>query len=106
MTYSLGQANFEKASALAGTEFFEVLHGFAHAWYPARTIVQSAFEGRPSPQYVVFDQFCPWKDHLFGMDTKEEILYVVYPDEAGKWRMQAVPSSPDSFESRKALPEK
>ena len=33
-------------------------------------------------------------------------LYIVYPDEtAGTWRIQAVPTSPDSFESRKALPE-
>lgn len=33
-------------------------------------------------------------------------FYVVYPDEtAGAWRIQAVPASPDSFESRKALPE-
>jgi uncharacterized UPF0160 family protein len=33
-------------------------------------------------------------------------FYVVYPDEtAGTWRIQAVPVSPDSFESRKALPD-
>jgi len=29
----------------------------------------------------------------------------VYPDESGNWRVQAVPVSPESFESRKALPE-
>ena len=35
-----------------------------------------------------------------------EPFYVVYADEtAGAWRVQAVPTSPDSFESRKALPE-
>ncbi len=33
-------------------------------------------------------------------------FYVVYPDETGgNWRVQAVPVSPESFESRKALPE-
>ena len=33
-------------------------------------------------------------------------LYVVYPDETGgNWRVQAIPVSPESFESRKALPE-
>ena len=33
-------------------------------------------------------------------------FYVIYPDEtAGSWRVQAVPVSPDSFESRKALPD-
>lgn len=35
-----------------------------------------------------------------------QAIYVVYPDEtANTWRVQAVPISPDSFESRKALPE-
>jgi uncharacterized UPF0160 family protein len=35
-----------------------------------------------------------------------EATYVVYSDEtAGNWRVQAVPASPNSFESRKALPE-
>lgn len=33
-------------------------------------------------------------------------IYVVYPDEtANNWRVQAVPVSAESFESRKALPE-
>lgn len=33
-------------------------------------------------------------------------LYTIYPDEgSGNWRIQAVPVSPESFESRKALPE-
>lgn len=33
-------------------------------------------------------------------------MYVLYPDETGgNWRIQAVPVSPDSFDSRKALPE-
>ena len=35
-----------------------------------------------------------------------QAIYVVYPDEfSGNWRVQAVPLSPESFESRKALPE-
>jgi len=37
-------------------------------------------------------------------DTKP--IYVIYTDEtAGNYRIQAVPVSPESFESRKALPE-
>lgn len=35
-----------------------------------------------------------------------QAIYVIYPDEtAGNWRVQAVPLTPESFESRKALPE-
>lgn len=35
-----------------------------------------------------------------------QAIYVIYPDEtSNNWRVQAVPISPESFESRKALPE-
>lgn len=38
--------------------------------------------------------------------TPGTAIYVIYPDEtAGTWRVQAVPVSPESFESRKPLPE-
>lgn len=54
------------------------------------------------------------QEHLFELEADDDVpdiapdqaIYVVYPDEmAGNWRVQAVPSSPESFESRKALPE-
>jgi urease accessory protein len=32
-------------------------------------------------------------------------LYTIYPDESGKWRVQAVSVTPESFENRKGLPE-
>ena len=38
--------------------------------------------------------------------VSEQPIYVIYPDETGgQWRVQAVPVSSQSFESRKALPE-
>ena len=40
------------------------------------------------------------------MPAHAQPFYVIYPDEtAGNWRVQAVSVSPESFESRKALPE-
>ena len=53
------------------------------------------------------------QEHLFELEstptdlvTANVVTYVVYPDEtAGNWRVQAVPVSPYSFDSRKALPE-
>lgn len=40
-----------------------------------------------------------------GIEANKAI-YIVYPDETAKnWRVQAVPVTPESFESRKALPE-
>ena len=55
-----------------------------------------------------------FQEHLFELERDESVtgvepnkaIYVVYPDEtANNWRVQAVPLSPESFESRKALPE-
>lgn len=53
-----------------------------------------------------------FQEHLFELEAEsvipesEHAIYVIYPDEAGgNWRIQAVPVSPESFDSRKALPE-
>ena len=41
-----------------------------------------------------------------GLADEEKPVYVLYPDEtSSNWRVQAVPVNPESFESRKALPE-
>lgn len=52
------------------------------------------------------------QEHLFELEADlaipeaEKPVYVLYADETGgQWRVQAVPVSPDSFASRKALPE-
>uniref|UniRef100_V5EUU4 CobW/HypB/UreG nucleotide-binding domain-containing protein n=1 Tax=Kalmanozyma brasiliensis (strain GHG001) TaxID=1365824 RepID=V5EUU4_KALBG len=104
-------ARFEKASAMAGQEFFNRLDYTYNAWLPARQIVVDALNRRTHPQLLVFEEFASWKDHLFTLEKDlniaptERPIYVVYPDESGKWRIQAVPVSPESFVSRKALPE-
>ena len=109
------QKRFETASALAGSEFYGSLNRAAFSWYPARSLVEDAVKSRkqhdPSGKLIVFEGFAPWKEHLFLLEEElnipeeEKPVYVIYPDESGKWRVQAVPVSPDSFSSRKALPE-
>ena len=102
---------FERASAMAGSEFFARLDYTFQSWLPARQVVVAALEKRTHPQLLVFDEFASWKDHLFTLEKElniaptERPIYVVYPDESGKWRVQAVPVSAESFVSRKALPE-
>ncbi|QRV77781.1 hypothetical protein RhiJN_05796 [Ceratobasidium sp. AG-Ba] len=109
-------ALFQKASLLTGTEFLGRLDYLANAWLPARDIVSRAVEARTqvdsSGHIVLFEEFAPWKEHLFELEKSLELsedqkpFYVLYPDETGgNWRVQAVPVSQDSFESRKALPE-
>lgn len=88
----------------------------------------------PSGQILRLDQFAPWKEHLFELEEEEEegapskvddgeggaaaspakrargedslpkALYLLAADTNGSWRVHAVPESPDSFASRKALP--
>jgi len=108
-------AKFKEASLLTGTEFLGRLDYYAKVWSPARSLVDGAFSGRsevhPSGRIILFESFVPWKEHLFDVEEEQSIAdkpyYVVYPDEfGGNWRVQAIPVAVDSFESRKALPEK
>ncbi|KAI1408412.1 metal-dependent protein hydrolase [Hypoxylon sp. FL1857] len=108
---------FEKASTRIGEEFSLDLEYHANAWLPARAIVQEAYSKRlqfdPQGRIMVLEgQAVPWKDHLYTLEEQEgsdkKVLYVLYPEKpvpGAKWRIQAVPVSKDSFESRKALPE-
>ena len=109
-------ALFEKASTLTGEEFLGRLSYYANAWMPGRDVVQAALSTRlnvdSSGKILLFETFAPWKDHLFDLEEEANIsdasksIYVIYPDEtANSWRVQAIPTTPDSFESRKALPE-
>lgn len=95
--------------------------------------VKTRKQHHPSGQLIVFENFAPWKvslactsfcicgimlsiileqEHLHLLEQELQIpeaekpLYILYPEETGgKWRIQAVPVSPDSFTSRKPLPE-
>jgi uncharacterized UPF0160 family protein len=96
------------------------------------SVADSKATADPTGKIIVFKQFLPWKvntpcpllfesfligyvqEHLFELEADESVpdvqpnqaIYVVYPDETGgNWRIQAVPVSSESFESRKALPE-
>lgn len=49
----------------------------------------------------------PWKEHLFQLEKEQGlqglVKFVLFTDPKGKWRVQAVPKTPDSFESRVGL---
>lgn len=110
-------ARFAKAMALTGEEFLERVRYYALAWFPGRKVVEDGYNGRfdvdKSGQIVLFEQFCPWKDHIDTVEAEAlakspelaKILHVLYPDTSGAWRVQAVPKSPGSFISRHRLPE-
>lgn len=108
---------FLVASTRIGEEFSRDLDYYVQSWLPARGIVQNAYAKRlehdPKGRILVFDgQSVPWKDHLYALEEQDggdaKVLYVLYPEKPtpeAKWRIQAVPISKDSFQSRKPLPE-
>jgi uncharacterized UPF0160 family protein len=108
---------FLVASQRMGEEFSRDLDYYTSAWLPARDVVHKAYAARlehdPEGRIMVFEGLSvPWKDHLYTLEEQNKsgasVLYVLYPEKPGpgsKWRIQAVPVSKDSFESRKPLPE-
>ncbi|KAL2886681.1 UPF0160 protein C27H6.8 [Ceratocystis lukuohia] len=110
---ALEDSHFLRASQRIGEEFEHELKYYTTAWLPARDVVQAAFEKRkefdPQGRVLVFEgTSAPWKDHLYQLeDGKPSVLYVLYPEKpihGAKWRVQCVPESADSFQSRKPLP--
>lgn len=105
----ISNAKFVDAMTLTCTEFVSHAKALAEQWWPARSIVQKAIDSRfdvhPSGSIIVLAQACPWKDHLFEIpDEGKPVLYALFQDSGGSWRIQAVPEDPNSFNSRKKLP--
>ena len=116
---------FFKAVALTGSELAQEVRFYASSWLPARQIVLDSLAARfsvhPSGSILRLDTFTLWKNHLLDLEEEQgiagQILYVLYAEGAApapgaasavasnKWRIQCVPESEQSFESRKAMPE-
>ncbi|KNE65345.1 hypothetical protein AMAG_10987 [Allomyces macrogynus ATCC 38327] len=123
---------FEEAMSIVGAHFDRCVRYLGLAWAPARTMVEDALAQVPvrtastTPAHahiLVMEQYCPWKDHLHTLEPVAShavtapipegapvptnvLLYVVFPDTSGSWRVQAIAVRPDAFESRKPLPSK
>ncbi|EFA76510.1 metal-dependent protein hydrolase domain-containing protein [Heterostelium album PN500] len=104
---------FEKAMALMGETFNDKVDYYGKSWMPARAIVEEALRTRKevhsSGQLIVLRQFCPWKEHLYHLEKlnniNKSILFCLFEDNLGSWRIQAVNLDNSSFTLRKALPE-
>ncbi|ORZ41385.1 metal-dependent protein hydrolase [Catenaria anguillulae PL171] len=121
---------FRVAMQIVGSHFDRTAKYLATAWVPARQAVLDAVAARHTyhagGHVIVMPTFVPWKDHLDSIEADLGIaavaaqlkapiaenggaipdglpLYVVFPDPAGSWRIQAVPLTPGSFENRKPL---
>jgi uncharacterized UPF0160 family protein len=114
---------FAKASTFIGETFLRKLRGASGSWLPARSTVHGAYASRreihPSGRLMIMPKAgVPWKEHLYscerqsaegdGSESNPEVYYVLYPESAApdsKWRVQCVPVTDASFESRKPLPD-
>lgn len=106
---------FLKAVEITGQELVATVENIALSSIPARDITLRAFSGRkdvhPSGKILILDQYCPFKTHLLELENEAAMaptelpLYVLFQDTSTNWRVQAIPISPDSFLSRKAMPE-
>jgi len=109
---------FKKAMAIAGEEMRSIVLRIGNAILPAATIVRHAIADRlsvdESGKIMSLEESggLPWKEHLFDLCAEEgelaaaarELLYVLYPDSSGGWRIQCVPVKAAGFENRKGLP--
>jgi len=108
---------FFKAMELTKTEFLDRVVYYGKVWWSARDIVHKSIEERfkvhSSGRVILFDQGgVPWKEHLFQLEEENDlsgkdvnILYAIYSDQNGMWRIQCVPLRAKSFENRLSLPE-
>jgi len=105
---------FNQALSLVKEEFLDRIHFYRDSWWPARSLVEASITNRfsvhPSGQIAVIEKGgCPWKDHLFSLEEerqiKGQILYLLYEDTSGQWRVQCVPEELGTFTNRKSLPE-
>jgi len=105
---------FYKAMALVWPEFEDRVHFYEKVWWPAREIVAKALENRfsvhSSGKILLLDNGgCPFKEHLYELEDEQdisgEILYVLFTDQNGSWRILAVGVKDEAFKSRLALPE-
>ena len=109
---------FEKASEMCGQDFLSVLSSIVESYLPARSFVEKAIKQRfdvdPSGQIIKFESGgLPWKSHLYDLEKEYKLIqkndlikYVLYTDQAGMWRIQAVTVEGQAFENRLSLPEK
>eukprot|EP00904_Undaria_pinnatifida_P009525 jgi/Undpi1/5702/HiC_scaffold_2.g00976.m1 len=106
-------ARFKQAMSLTGGELSSYVQGLSTSWWPGRAIVAESLarrkEDHPSGEMMVLSEFCPWKGHLLELEEEMgiagQLKFVLYAegDPSGKWRIQAVPKSENSFALRLSL---
>eukprot|EP00977_Amphora_coffeiformis_P006349 scaffold1353_cov161-Amphora_coffeaeformis.AAC.21 len=107
-------ARFAQAVDLCGQDFVSVMTQVVESDLPGRKFVEEALQKRletdPSSGQIICFPYggLPWKDHLYELEKEHNIdpliKFVLYQDESGMWRVQAVTVEGRGFENRLSLP--
>jgi len=108
------EKSFLKAMSLTQTEFLDRVNYYGKVWWAARDLVNACLQERykvhESGRVLELKGGLPWKEHLFELEAENcltgesSLLYTIYTDQSGSWRIQCVPKEAKSFENRKSLP--
>jgi uncharacterized UPF0160 family protein len=103
-------ARFEIASAMCGDDFAAILEYVVECDLDARGHVEAAIVERKAGEDVLEeiitlpDGGVPWKTHLYDLEVKHciegLIKFVLYTDQSGMWRVQAVTVKGTAFTNR------
>ena len=103
---------FARASAICGADFLSSLSHIVESDLEALSFVDEAVKGRaeidPSGEIIKFSSGgMPWKGHLYDLEAKYDIegkiKFVLYEDQGGMWRVQAVTVKGTAFANRIGL---
>jgi uncharacterized UPF0160 family protein len=105
---------FTEAVRICGEDFLSVLTKIVESDLPARDHVEKAVlcrkEVDPSGEIIALPTGgLPWPGHLYDLEKEHAvdplIKFVLYTDQSGMWRVQAVTVEGKAFENRLGLPE-
>jgi uncharacterized UPF0160 family protein len=105
---------FELASKICGDDFVAVMTKIVESDLPAREFVERAVMERhetdESGEIIkLASGGLPWPGHLYDLEKELAIdpliKFVLYTDQAGMWRVQAVTVEGQAFQNRLSLPE-
>ncbi|MBU3192049.1 MYG1 family protein [Clostridium bowmanii] len=93
-----------KEAVLYATEVIKRIISRQVSVIKARIIVNEAFQSRDTNEIMVLKKGCPWLQQLFKIDTNNEVLFVISPDDNNEeYKIQTVKKTADTFEARKDL---
>ena len=103
-------SRFKKAWDIAEDEFYYQLMPIANSYFIAYDIVENSIKksiDNKNCDYIILDQYCPWKQILFEIEKKlkieGKIKFVLLENQNHEFIVNTVPISLGNFEFRKGI---